>query len=184
MHQGFSFCSKINMRTKTIFSSPQSNKWNSIPEKTSCSTLLIPKCHMDFFQEKLKLFQNKPAEYLSYLLRSYRFLIRNGVIPKHSKLEVGYQQKGQELRRVDFIPFGVDWAELKSLKAFLNKSMTWIFVYLLVLDSLNINQNLSEKLASFVVPKISKVRLMVKVIFSRKRPFYSRLIYFTRDRAG
>lgn len=172
------------MRTKTIFSSPQSNKWNSIPEKTSCSTLLIPKCHMDFFQKKLKLFQNKPAEYLSYLLRKYRILVRDGIIPKHSKLETGYQEKGQSLKRVDFIPFGDDWAELKALKAFLNKSMTYIFVYLLVIDSLDISKNISEKLVSFVVPRVSNFRIMVRVIFSRKKPFYSRVIHFTRDRAG
>jgi len=172
------------MRTKTTFPPPQANKWDTIPEKTSSSTLLIPACYIEFYLEKVKVFQNKPAEYLSYLLRSYRFFIRNGVIPRHSKLEVGYQEKGLELKRVDFIPFGDDWAELKSLKAFFNKSMTWIFVYLLVIDSLNISQNLPETLASFVVPKISKVRLMVKVIFSRKRHLYLRVIYFTRDQSG
>jgi hypothetical protein len=139
---------------------------------------------MELFRSKLKTNRYKPSEYLTYLLNSYRVLIRNGEIPIHAKLETGYQEEGQNLQRVDFIPNGADWAEMKCLKAFLNKSMTWIFVYLLVLDSLEIEKYLPDKFVSFVVPKISKLCLMVIIRFSRKKLSYRRVLRHARDKAG
>jgi hypothetical protein len=146
------------MRTKTFLPKERVNDWKEYPEKSTRSTLLIPDRYMRLFHKRLKANKHNPTEYLSYLLESYRLLIRNGEIPVYGKLETGYQEEGLKLQRVDFIPRGEDWAEMKCLKAFLNRSMTWIFVYLLVLDSLEIKKNLPEKFVDFVVPKINKVR--------------------------
>lgn len=172
------------MRGRIFYPKNQTNTWKEFPEKTTNSTLLIPARHMELYHLKLKEFQNNPREYLSYLLKSYSFLIRNGIIPKNSKLETAYQEEGLELQRIDFVPRGDDWAEMKCLRTFLNRSMTWIFVHLLLLDSLEIAKLIPKKLANFVVPRISKFRVVVNVILSRKLPIYTRILRHTRDKAG
>lgn len=139
---------------------------------------------MEFFRKKLDENKVNVAGYLSILLKRYRFLVRNGAIPKHEFLKTGYQEKLQNLQRVDFVPVAEDWAELKCLRTFFNRSMTWIFVFLLELDSLELYKNLPEKCASFVVPILSKFRLEVQAILSRKRHLYIRILHMTRDRAG
>ncbi len=153
-------------------------------EPCTRSTLLIPARHMSLFLEKLKEHNWSVSLYLAHLLRRYRFLIQNGCLEKHEFLKTGYQRKHQGLMRVDFVPFAEDWAELKCLRVFLNRSMTWIFVSLLLLDSLDLEKNLPEKYVEFVVPKISHVRLMVNVTLSRKKFLYARVLSMTRDRAG
>jgi hypothetical protein len=139
---------------------------------------------MSLFLEKLKEHNWNTSLYLSHLLRRYHFLIQNGYLEKHEFLKTGYQQKHQGLKRVDFIPLAEDWAELKCLRNFLNRSMTWIFVSLLLLDSLDLEKNLPEKYVEFVVPKISHVRLMVNATLSRKKFLYKRILSMTRDRTG
>lgn len=139
----------------------QNNHFKQFNEPCSNSTFLIPKIHMQLFQNRLERHDKNLTNYLSYLLNRYRLLIRNGFIPKHKFLKTAYQEKNQDLQRIDFIPNPKDWAELKSLRIFFNRSMTWIFVFLLLLDSLDLDKNLPNDLANFVVPKISNVRLDV-----------------------
>ncbi len=148
----------------------------------SNSTFLIPEIHMKLFRERLKNHKGDLNSYLSFLLNRYRFLVKNGFLPKHEDLKTGYQDKNQKLKRVDFVPLAEDWAELKCLRAFLNRSMNWIFVALLLLDSLDLDKNLPKNLANFVVPKISNLRTEVKAIFSRKQLVYERILQMTRDR--
>ncbi len=162
----------------------QSNPCKNLGEPCSNSTLLIPEVHLVLFQKKLEEYNFNTTAYLSYLLRRYRLLVRNGYLHKHEFLKTGYQEKYQNLKRFDFTPNAKDWAELKCLRAFLNRSMTWIFVSLLLLDSLDLEKNLPKKLAEFVVPKTSPVRLMVNVTLSRKKFLYDRMLCMTRDRAG
>lgn len=169
---------------KTFIEKNQLNPCKDLVSSCSNSTLLIPERHMELFRKKLDENKVNVAGYLSILLKRYRFLVRNGVIPKYEFLKTGYQEKLQNLQRVDFVPVAEDWAELKCLRAFFNRSMTWIFVFLLGLDSLELYKNLPEKCASFVVPILSKVRLEVKAILSRKRHLYLRILLMTRDRAG
>jgi hypothetical protein len=172
------------MGRRILYTKNQFNTSKEFPEKTTSSTILIPIHYMPFYQFKLKNFNNSPKEYLSFLLNRYDFLIRNGIIPRNSKIETTYQDEGLELQRVDFIPDANDWAHLKCLKTFLNRSMSWIFVYLLYLNSLEIKDILPRKLADFVVPKISNFRIVVKVILSRKKPFYGRILQCTKDKGG
>jgi hypothetical protein len=109
-------------------------------------------------------------------------LIKNGIIPKYDFLKTGYQEKNLSLKRVDFVPIAEDWAELKCLKAFFNRSMTWIFVFLLLLDDLDLGKNLPKDLAGFVVPKITHFRQEVRAVVSRKISLYTRILQITRDR--
>ncbi|MBK9503475.1 MAG: DUF1564 family protein [Leptospiraceae bacterium] len=169
---------------RTFIEKKQFNSCKDLNEPSTRSSLLIPARHMSFFLEKVESHGGSVALYLSHLLRRYRFLIQNGCLEKHPFVKTGYQQKQQGLRRVDFVPLAVDWAELKCLRAFLNRSMTWIFVSLLLIDSLDLDKNLPEKYLEFVVPKKSYVRLMVNATLSRKRAYYDRFLQMTRDRTG
>jgi hypothetical protein len=162
----------------------QANKCRNLGEQVSNSTLLIPEVHEKVFYERLKNHDGSVSSYLSYLLNKYRFLVRTGIIPKHDYLKTGYQKKELNLKRVDFVPLAEDWAELKYLKFFLNRSMTWIFVALLLLDLLDLDKHLPKDLASFIVPKISHFRVVVKGIFSRKQLLYERILQMTRDRTA
>jgi hypothetical protein len=170
------------MNMRTWIEKKQGNKCKNLAEPISNSTLLIPEIHRKLFYERLKNYDNNVTSYLSYLLGRYRFLVRNGFLPKHEYLKTGYQEKQHNLKRVDFVPIAEDWAELKCLKAFLNRSITWIFVALLLLDSLDLHRSLPKDLADFVVPEISHLRLEVRAIFSRKQLVYERVLQMTRDK--
>ena len=161
---------------RTFIEKKQFNSCKDLNEPSTRSSLLIPARNMSLFLEKVESHGGSVALYLSHLLRRYRFLIQNGCLEKHPFVKTGYQQKQQGLRRVDF--------ELKCLRAFLNRSMTWIFVSLLLIDSLDLDKNLPEKYLEFVVPKKSYVRLMVNATLSRKRAYYDRFLQMTRDRTG
>lgn len=169
---------------KTPIEKKQINPCNDLYEPSTRSTLLIPSEHIKLFLEKVGKNGGSVSFYLSYLLSRYRFLIRNGWLERHPYLKTGYQKKYQRLRRVDFIPVAEDWAELKCLRVFLNRSMTLIFVSLLLLDSLDLGEKLPEKFVEFVLPKISNVRLMANVLLSRKKRVFERFLQMTRDRAG
>lgn len=169
---------------KTLLERKLFNPCIDLNEPSTRSTLLIPSEHIELFIEKVSKNGGCVSLYLSYLLRRYRMMIRNGWLDRHPFLKTGYQKKYQRLRRIDFIPVADDWAELKCLRVFLNRSMTWIFVSLLLLDSLDLVEKLPEKFVEFVLPKISNVRLMANVLFSRKRRVFERFLQMTRDRAG
>ncbi len=153
-------------------------------EPCTRSTLLIPARYMSLFLERLEKHNCSVSLYLAHLLGRYRFIIQNGYLEKHEFLKTGYQQKHQRLKRVDFVPIAEDWAELKCLRIFLNRSMTSIFVSLLLLDSLDLEENLPEKYVRFVVPKVSHTRVTVNAALSRKKFRYDRFLRMTRDRAG
>lgn len=162
----------------------QKNICKNLNEPCSTSRFLIPEIHLDLLQEKLKKHDDSMSTYLSYLLNRYRFFVKNGIIPKHEYLKTGYQNKDLNLKKVDFVPKPEDWAELKCFRSFFNRSMTSIFVFLLLLDSLDVPQNLPKNLADFAVPKVSNFRQHVKFTFSRKKLLYNRIFKMTRDKAG
>lgn len=169
---------------KTFIEKNQKNLCRDLNEQSTHSTLLIPERYMEVFLGKLEENNLNVTGYLSLLLRRYRFFMRNGVIPKHEFLKTKYQEKLQNLKRIDFVPIAEDWAELKCLRAFFNRSMTWIFVYLLKLDSLELYKKLPKEYADFVLPILANFRIEVKAILSRKKMIYDRFLRMTRDRAG
>jgi hypothetical protein len=167
---------------KISINKKQENICKDLKAICSNSTFLIPQTYMTLFQKKMEKFDWDLQSYLSYLLNKYRFLIRTGIIPKHDYLKTGYQKKELNLKRVDFVPLAEDWAELKCLKTFFNRSMNWIFVFLLLLDDLDLVKNLPKDLADFVVPKVANFRQEVRAIISRKQSLYIRILQVTRDR--
>jgi hypothetical protein len=169
---------------RTFIVNQQYNLCKNLTDPTSASTLLIPLRYMELFQNRLKEHEGNLRFYLNHLLSKYRFLIQNGLLPVHESLKTCYQEKNQSLQRIDFLPMPEDWAELKCLRVFLNRSISWIFVFLLKLDFLDLENHLPNKLAGFVVPKVSRLRLGVESILSRKKLYYNRILRMTRDRAG
>jgi len=160
----------------------QKSNCQNLMEPCSTSRFLIPEVHMELLQKKLSQHDYSLANYLGYLLNRYRFFVKNGIIPKHEYLKTSYQKKDLNLKKIDFLPRAEDWAELKCLRSFFNRSMTSIFVFLLLLDELDLPVNLPKNLTNFVVPKISQFRQEVKIQFSRKQLIYSKILKMTRDR--
>ena len=99
------------MRGRIFYPKDQVNKCKEFPAKSTSSTLLIPARNIEMYLARLEDFENNPTDYLTYLLKSYGFLIRNGILAKNAKLETAYQEEGLNLQRVDFVPKGEDWAE-------------------------------------------------------------------------
>ena len=87
---------------RTWIKKQQSNHC-SIGDVVSNSTFLIPEIHMKLFSERLRKHDGNLNSYLSFLLNRYRFLIRNGFLPKHEYLKTAYQEKLQKKRALKFI---------------------------------------------------------------------------------
>jgi len=166
-----------------IFSNPTfHNKCNNLNEDQHSSTLLIPKNLIVFWNTKTGGEEDSRRNYLHLLLKKYRYLIYNGILGKSETLMTKYQESGQGLQKVAIRPFPEDWAELKQLKAFLNKSICLIAVFLVMLDFLGIAEVLPETLASFGVPMQSHFRLYTKAILSKKNSIYKREMQYRRDK--
>jgi len=158
------------------------NKCQNLTEPQNSSSLLIPLHLMNFWNEKTDDDEDSRRDYLHLLLQKYRFLIYNGILDKCENLMTEFQEKDQCLQKVAIRPYPEDWAELKQLKAFFNKSMCYIVVFLVQLDFLGLAEALPESLASFGIPTKSYFRLYTKAIFSRKNFFYDREMQYRRDK--
>lgn len=165
-----------------IFYTPTfENKCNNLNEVQHSSTLLIPKDLIVFWHTKTDGGEDSRRNYLHLLLKKYRYLVYNGLLDKSEELMTKYQETGQGLQKVAIRPYPEDWAELKQLKAFFNKSICLITVFLIMLDFLGIAEALPEKLASFGVPTPSHFRLCTKATFSKKNSLYEREMQYRRD---
>jgi hypothetical protein len=157
------------------------NKCKNLTEDQHNSSLLIPAYLLDFWNEKTGDDEDSRRDYLHLLLKKYRFLIYNGILEKSETLMTKYQEKDQRLRKVAIRPYPEDWAELKQLKAFFNKSICMIAVFLIMLDSLGVAESIPEHLVSFGVPMQSHFRLYTKAILSMKNCIYYREMQYRRD---
>jgi len=174
------------MQTQTImrtFYTPTfQNKCKNLNEEQYSSTLLIPKDLIDFWNRKTSKNEASCRDYLHLLLKKYRFLIYNGILEKSETLMTKYQEKDLNLQKVAFRPYPEDWAELKQLRAFFNKSICLIAVFLVMLDSLGVAESIPEQLSNFVIPTQSKFRLYTKAFLSRKNFAYDREMQYRRDK--
>ncbi len=157
------------------------NECNNLTGEQHNSSLLIPAHLFEFWKEKTSDAEDSRRDYIHLLLRKYRFLLYNGMLEKSEALMTKYQEKDQLLRKVAIRPFPQDWAELKQLKAFFNKSICLIVSFLVMLDSLGVAESIPEHLASFGVPMQSHFRLYTRAILSRKNSFYNREMQYRRD---
>jgi hypothetical protein len=167
---------------KTFYTPTFYNKCKNLNEDQHNSSLLIPADLLDFWNNKTGNDEDSRRDYLHLLLKKYRFLIYNGILEKSETLMTKYQEKDQHLKKVAICPYPEDWAELKQLKAFFNKSICMIAVFLIVLDSLGVAESIPEHLVSFGVPIHTQFRLYTKAIFSKKNTFYDREMQYRRDK--
>ena len=96
------------------------------------SLLLSPEMKI-LLAKKLSVHKNLRL-YLRHLVFNYERFIVNGSLnfPKNGYRI--YQDKNQNLEKVSFRPYIEDWLKLKVLAEIAGISVTYLFVYLLVLD--------------------------------------------------
>ena len=157
------------------------NTCNNLAEPQRNSTLLIPADLFDFWNQKSGCNNVNSRDYLHLLLKKYRFLVYNGLLEKSENLMTNYQVEGLGLQKVAIRPYPEDWAELKQLKAFFNKSICLIVVFLVMLDSLGVAESIPDQLARFGVPIESHFRLCTKTFLTRKKFSYRREMQYRRD---
>lgn len=167
---------------RTFYTPTFQNKCKNLNEDQYSSTLLIPKDLIDFWNLKTVGGKSSCRDYLHLLLKKYRFLIYNGILEKSETLMTKYQEKDLNLQKVAIRPYPEDWAELKQLKAFLNKSICLISVFLVMLDSLGVAESIPEQLSNFVIPTKSKFRVYTRSFLSRKNSTYHRQMQYRRDK--
>lgn len=166
---------------KTFYAPTFYNECSDLSLDQHNSSLLIPAHLLDFWNEKTDNDEDSRRDYLHLLLKKYRFLIYNRILEKSDALMTKYQEKDQRLSKVAIRPYPKDWAELKQLKAFFNKSICMIVTFLVMLDSLGVAESIPEHLASFGVPMQTQFQLYTKAVLSRKNTFYNREMQYRRD---
>ncbi len=143
-------------------------------EKTQ-STLLIPAKFLDIFIEKTEGIPR--GIYFHFLLKKYKSLALDGLLPKPDKIKTEYQEKGQFLVKKNFRPFNSDWIELGILADWLGYSRTAIFSWFLILDLAGWDKILSEKFFDGgVPPKVSTLQLK-NILTKRNTVRWKRKIY-------
>jgi len=131
---------------------------NPIHAKLTQSSLLIPEKFFDIFEEKTTEISRE--EYFCTLLKRYKELVLSGLYPKSEKPKTAYQDKDQNLIKVNFRPSNDDWIELGILAAWLGISRTALFTWFLTLDIASWDKILSEKFFdNGVPPNITVVRV-------------------------
>ncbi len=167
---------------KTFYTPTFYNKCRTLSEEQHNSSLLIPADLLAFWNAKTDNDESSRRDYLHLLLKKYRFLLYNGILIKSESLVTKYQHKDQGLSKVAIRPYPEDWAELKQLKTFFNKSICMIAVFLVMLDFLGVAESIPELLGKFGVPIKSHFRLYTKVDLSRKNSIYEREMQYRRDK--
>lgn len=147
-----------------------------LPEK-GVSTLLVPKSLLIKYNKKQKKHGGK-GEYLSYLLKRYRVLLKYYVLnPKGLKTE--YQSEHQNLKKVNFRPLSEDWAELSIFSSATGRSRCLIFTILLFMDLQNWSSLLNKIGIKFDHPYHSHKQweLQASIGLSREASLFSRGFY-------
>lgn len=137
-----------------------------------CSTLLIPEQYLSLFQRKI-LEHKGIRSYIKFLLKKYQLHIANGLIPGYSSVTTKYQEKGQNLQKFAFRPNPNDWAELKLYRISFGMSISAFLVYLLLADSVDFAETVSDYLEGVGISSISEFDLSAKVYLGKERTFYT-----------
>ena len=91
-------------------------------EDATVSTLLIPDHLMPGFLSKTKKYKGNVSPYLHSLLRRFRSVTYNGILPDPKKIKTEYQIGKLNLRKVNFRPRNSEWVELGELALAFGKS--------------------------------------------------------------
>lgn len=145
---------------------------------TTDSSLLIPNKFFDVFEEKTIFISRE--EYFSLLLHRYKELALGGIFPKTEKPKTSYQEKDQNLIKVNFRPNNDDWIELGIIAHFLGVSRTALFTWFLILELAGWDKLLPEKYFLTGVPAKINTILGVNLLTRRKESKSIRKIYYKR----
>jgi hypothetical protein len=134
--------------------------------KRTTSTVLIPEELVLDFEERVKA-NGGVRKLFKMILDKYRILTHSGALPEACKLKTEYQDEGQDLHRVNFIPDNEDWLELGQVATFYGKSRCWIFTYLLRLEALGFGELMEKTLLTIGVPITASYQLQVALQLQR-----------------
>ncbi|HMW07467.1 MAG TPA: DUF1564 family protein [Leptospiraceae bacterium] len=145
------------------------------------STLLIPEKYQSLFIKKIEKHKGIRS-YVAYLLSKYQVLIKNGLIPGYSNVTTKYQEKGQNLRKFAFRPRPEDWAELKLYRVSFGMSISAFFVYLLIADSVDFAETISDYLTTVGISLVSNLNLTAKVHLWNQKTFYTKVLQYRKSK--
>lgn len=98
------------------------------------STLLVSSHFLELLYIRLSHYKkNQMAEYLHFLLSDKNLLLKLNYM-KNGRVKILYQDAGQDLVRLNFLPLDSDWAHLSLLSFSSGCSRCYLFVYLMLLD--------------------------------------------------
>jgi len=89
-----------------------------------------------------------------------------------------YQEKGQELQKVAFRPKPEDWAELKLYRISFGMSISAFLVYLLIADSVDFAETLSDYLTGVGITTTPNFNLTAKVYLWNERTYYATIFQY------
>ena len=168
---------KSNYETDSVLSIKIENK---VVNNNCIVSILLPKKLCPFYLQ----IETKPKKYFKELIRKYKSLLLNDTIGLKEKksINLGYQEKGQSLKKFSLEIESDVWAELKVLRFALNWSICKILSFLISLDQLGIVENFPESIGGLVVPKKTNFYFIGRFYFSTKKSiFYRRVTYKRKD---
>jgi hypothetical protein len=156
-----------------IFNRHAHSKLELDKRKQTTSTVLVPEELLLDFEEKVKV-NGGMRKFFTLLLDKYRILTHSGALPEACKLKTEFQEEGQDLQRVNFLPDNEDWLELGQVATFYGKSRCWIFTYLLRLEALGFGELMEEVLVTSGVPITVSFQLQVALQLQRVLGIWTR----------
>ncbi len=144
------------------------------------SSLLIPEKFLADYLLKTKRISREG--YFHLVLWKYRGLLLDGILPRPNKIKKAYQEEGQNLKKLNFLPSNSDWVELGILSNWLGISRTALFTWLLMMDLSDFDPILREKFYESGVPSTFTTMLLKNLLTRRKTIIWRRKIYYkTRE---
>lgn len=144
------------------------------------STILIPDLYYKIFERKIYLHKGIRS-YIAYLLNKYRIHIANGLVPGYRNVTTKYQEKNQNLHKIAFRPNPADWAELKLYRVAFGMSISAFLVYLVIADSVDFAEVLSDYLETVGISSIPILDLTAKVYLFNKRSDYTTIFQYRKS---
>jgi hypothetical protein len=146
---------------------------NTKTKLESSSTLLIPKIFLDEFKIRAEKYRGVPT-YFKALLKKFRIFTHSGLIPAPTKIKTEFQNEGQNLKRVNFVPSNEDWLEIGCIALSYGKSRTWVFTFLLYLDILGVGKLIQKAGFARGVPVLPSTQLQGAIQLQRVLGIWTR----------
>jgi len=98
------------------------------------SSLIVSPRSRLILENKLKYHTNL-RRYFTFLLEKYSKLVLTNAVPGYNNYTTKYQENDPEHLKINFRPVPEDWYEFKMYANYLGISMSALFAYLLIFDS-------------------------------------------------